>query len=66
MYIPVWINKYTILCVWKPRKGFKSETITIPQKHIEFPKDNLACIAAAENNAENRYEAEDGGGKNIT
>jgi len=34
--------------------------MTIPQKHIDFAKDNLARIAAAENDAENGYEAEDG------
>ena len=37
--------------------------MTIPQKHIDFVKDNLAHIAAAENDAENGYKAEDGDGK---
>jgi hypothetical protein len=27
-----WINTYTILCAWKPRKSSKLETMTIPQK----------------------------------
>jgi hypothetical protein len=60
VYTLVWINTDTILCAWKPRKGSKSETMTIPQKHIDFAKDNLARIAAAENDADNGYEAEDG------
>jgi hypothetical protein len=34
--------------------------MTIPKKHLDFAKDNLARIAAAENDAENGYEAEDG------
>jgi hypothetical protein len=34
--------------------------MTIPQKHIDFAKDNLARIADAENDAENGYEVEDG------
>ena len=59
-YGPVWINTDTILCAWKPHKGSKSETMPIPQKHIDFAKDNLTHIVAAENNAENGYEAEDG------
>jgi hypothetical protein len=58
-YKPVWINIDTILCAWKPRKGSKSETMTISQKHIDFAKDNLACIAAAENDLENGNEVED-------
>ena len=37
--------------------------MTIPQKHIDFAKDNLARIAAAENDAENGYGAEDGDGE---
>ena len=41
----------------------KSETMTISKKHIDFAKDNLACITAAENDAENGYEAEDGDGE---
>ena len=52
-YGPVWINTDTILCAWKPRKGSKSETMTIPKKHINFAKDNLARIATPENDAEN-------------
>ena len=40
-----------------------SETMTIPQKHIDFAKDNLARIAAAENDAGNGYETEDEDGK---
>ena len=62
-YGPVWINMDTILCAWKPRKGSKSETMTIPKKHIDFAKDNLTRIAAAENDADNGYEAKDGDGK---
>ena len=58
-YKPVWISTNTILCAWKPRKGSKSETMTIPQKHIDFAKDNLAYIAAAENDVKNGNEAED-------
>ena len=61
-YGPVWMNTDTILCAWKQRKGSKSETMTIPQKHIDFAKDNLTRIAAMENDAENGYEAEDGDG----
>ena len=53
----------TILCAWKPRKGSKSETMTIPPKHIDFAKDNLARIATAENDADNGYEVKDGDGK---
>jgi hypothetical protein len=34
--------------------------MTIPRKHISFAKDNLARIAAAENDADNGYETEDG------
>ena len=58
-YEPVWISTDTILCAWKPRKSSKSETMTIPQKHIDFAKDNLARIVAAENDVENGNEAED-------
>ena len=61
-YTPVWINTDTILCAWKPRKGSKTETMTIPQKHIDFAKDNLTRIAAAENDVENGYETGDGDG----
>ena len=35
----------------------------ISQKHIDFAKDNLACILVAENDAENECEAEDGDGE---
>ena len=63
VYGPVWINTDTIFCAWKPHKGSKLETMTIPQKHIDFAKDNLARIVAAENEAENGYEAEYGDGK---
>ena len=35
--------------------------MTIVQKHIDFYKDKLAHIVAAENDAENGYEPEDGG-----
>jgi hypothetical protein len=59
-YTPVWINTDTVLCAWKPRKGSKAESMTILQKHIDFAKDNLAHIAAAENDSDNGYEAEDG------
>ena len=38
----------TILCARKPPKGSKSETMTIPKKHIDFAKDNLARIAVVE------------------
>ena len=62
-YGPIWINTDTIFCVWKSRKGFKSETMTIPPKHMDFAKDNFARIAAAENDAENGYEAKDGDGE---
>ena len=34
--------------------------MTIPQKHIYFAKDNLAHIAAADNDVENGHKAEDG------
>ena len=40
-----------IICAWKLRKGFKLETMTIPQKHIDFANDNMARIVAAENDA---------------
>ena len=36
--------------------------MNIPQKHIDFAKDNLARIEAAENDAENEYEPEYGDG----
>jgi hypothetical protein len=36
--------------------------MTIPQKHIDIAKDNLARITAAENDADNGYEVEDGDG----
>ena len=49
IYEPIWINTDTILCAWKPYKGSKSETMTIPPKHIDFVKDNLARIAFAKN-----------------
>ena len=32
--------------------------MTIPKKHIDFAKDNLARIAAVENNVDNGNEAE--------
>ena len=54
-YKPIWINTDTILCAWKSCKGSKSETMTIPQKHIDFAKDNLARI---ENDVENGNEVE--------
>ena len=57
-YEPIWINTNTILCAQKPRKGSKSETMIIPQKHIDFAKYNLARIVAAENDVENGNEAE--------
>jgi hypothetical protein len=60
--MPVWINTDTILCAWKPRKGSKTETMTIPQKHIEFAKDNLARIADMENTMDNGDQAEGGHG----
>lgn len=41
------------------------ETITIFQKHIDFAKDNLACITPAKNDAENEYETEDGDEKTL-
>ena len=62
-YGPVWINTDTIFCAWKSRKGSKSETMTIPQRHIDFAKDNLARIAATENDTKNGYKAEDGDGE---
>ena len=62
-YEPVWINTDTILCAWKPRKGSSSETMTIPQKHIDFAKVNLVRIAAVENSAENRNKTEDENGE---
>ena len=34
--------------------------MTISQKHIDFAKENLARIAAVENDGENGYEVEDG------
>ena len=61
-YGPVWINTDTILCAWKPHKGSKSETMTIPQKHIDFAKDSLARVAATKNDTGNGYEAKDGDG----
>jgi hypothetical protein len=56
-------NTNIIFCAKKLHKGSKSETKTIPQKHIDFANDNLARIAAAENDVDNGYEAEDGDGK---
>ena len=61
-YGPVWINIDTMLRVWKPHKGSKSKTMTIPKIHIEFAKDILARIATRENNIKNGYEVEDGDG----
>jgi hypothetical protein len=37
--------------------------MTIPQKHIDFAKDNLACIVAAENDIENGNEVENEDGE---
>ena len=37
--------------------------MTIPQKLIDFAKDNLARIDAAKNNVENGNEAEDEDGE---
>ena len=37
--------------------------MTILKKHIDFSKDNLARIAAVENGAKNRIEADDEDGK---
>ena len=62
-YEPVWINTDTILCAWKPRKESSLEIMTIPKKHIDFAKDNLARITAVENGAENGNEAEDEDGE---
>ena len=62
MYGLVWINTDTILCAWKPRKGSKLETMKIPQKHIDFAKDNLGRIATLENDSKNGYDMEDGDG----
>ena len=54
------MNTNTILCAWKSRKGSKLETMTIPKKYIDFAKDYLTRIAAAEYDAKNGYEVEDG------
>ena len=62
-YEPGWINTDTILCAWKPRKGVKLDTMIIPQKQIDFAKDNVARIAAVENIAENGNEAKDENGE---
>jgi hypothetical protein len=40
-YKRVWINTDTILCAWKPRKGSKSETMTIPPKTYKFCQRQL-------------------------
>ena len=37
--------------------------MTIPPKYIDFAKNNLARITAAENDTENGYEAEYGDGE---
>ena len=37
--------------------------MTIPQKHLDFAKDNLARIAAAENDVKNGNEIEDEDGE---
>ena len=37
--------------------------MTIPQKHIDFAKDNLARIAAVENNVDNENESENEDGE---
>jgi hypothetical protein len=62
-YKPIWINMDTIVCAWKPLNGSKLETMTIPQKHKIFAKDNLTHIAATKNDAEIGYEAEDRDGE---
>lgn len=62
-YKPVWINIDTIFCTWKPRKGSKSETMTILKKHIDFAKDNLARITTIKNGDENGNEAKDEDGE---
>jgi hypothetical protein len=63
VYGPVWINTDIILCAWKPRKGSKLKTMTIPKKLIDFAKDNLTCITTAKNDIKNGYEVEDEDGK---
>ena len=63
MYEPISINMDTILCAWKLQKGFKSQTITKPQKHIDLAKNNLACIVAVENDVENGIKVEDEDGE---
>ena len=40
-------HRYHTLCL-EPRKGSKSKTMTMPQKHIDFAKDKLARIVTAE------------------
>ena len=62
-YRSVWINTDITLCTWKPRKGSKSETITIPQKHIDFAKNNVVRIVDVENDVKNGYEVKNGDGK---
>ena len=63
MHKPHWIHTDSIICAWKPCKGSKSKTTTIPKKHIDFGKDNLACIAATKKNIENGNDVEDGDGE---
>ena len=44
-------------------QGFKILKMTIPQKHIDFAKGNLARIVVGENDIKNGYEVEDGDGE---
>ena len=39
--------------------------MTMRQIHVEFVKDNLACIATGENDVKNGNEVEDGDGDKL-
>jgi hypothetical protein len=56
VYAPIWINTNIILCAWKPRTSSELETMTIPQKHIEFAKGNFTHIVVANDVVENENE----------
>lgn len=49
---PIWIIMDTMLYAWELQKSFKSEAMIVSQKHIDFTKDDLACVFAIVNDVE--------------
>ena len=53
----------SIIFSWKLQKGSYLEAMTIPPKHIDFAKDNLACNISTKNDVESGSEAKDDDGE---